>query len=234
MRIAILIHLFAALLAFDAEAHVKSVTPRQDELLLIKTALGIATIVQTPLPIQSAIIGDQSGFKVEYLDRAVTIKPLRYGAKTNLYLMTEKKRFNLRLVTLTQDQSDYVVYIKDEKVNADVRWKPFEKEVFGNGVRLKISRVGQSPQGSLLVEGKLSSETPLSVKPENFWILQNDRPKIIDSLFISSLTVKPKEPVSIGISISKADLVRNQPLMLQLKITRTLSIQFPEGLVWKN
>lgn len=234
MRIAILIHLFAALLAFDADAHVKSVTPRQDELLLIKTALGIATIVQTPLPIQSAIIGDQSGFKVEYLDRAVTIKPLRYGAKTNLYLMTEKKRFNLRLVTLTQDQSDYVVYIKDEKANADVSWKPFEKEVFSGGARLKINRVGQSPHGYLLIEARLSSETPISVKPEDFWILQNGHSKIIDSLFISSLTITPKKPASIGISISKADLVRNRPIALQLKITKTLSIQFPEGLVWKN
>ena len=234
MRIAILIHLFAALLAFDADAHVKSVVPKPDELLLVKTALGIATIIQTPLPIQSAIIGDQSGFKVEYIDRAVTIKPLRYGAKTNLYLMTEKKRFNIRLVTLTQDQSDYVVYIKDEKANADVRWKPFEKEVMANGVRLKINRVGQSAQGYLLVEGRLSSETPLNVKSENFWILQNERSKIIDSLFISNLNVTPKQPASIGISISKADLVTNQPFVLQLRLTKTLSIQFPGGLVWKN
>lgn len=234
MRIVFLIHLFAALLAFDVQAHVKSVTPRQDELLLIKTALGIATIVQTPLPIQSAIIGDQSGFKVEYLDRAVTIKPLRYGAKTNLYLVTEKKRFNLRLVTLTQDQSDYVVYIKDQKANADVRWKPFEKDVSVDGVRLKINRVGQSPQGYLLVEAKLSSEKPLSVKPENLWILQNDRSKIIDSLFISSLTIKPRDSASIGISVSKADLVRNRPIALQIRVSKTLSIQIPEGFIWKN
>lgn len=234
MRIAILIHLFAALLAFDADAHVKSVVPKPDELLLVKTALGIATIIQTPLPIQSAIIGDQSGFKVEYLDRAVTIKPLRPGAKTNLYLMTEKRRFNIRLVTLTQDQSDYVIYIKDGKEIADVRWKSFEKEVTANGVRLKINRIGQSAQGYLLVEAKLSSDTPYSVKPENFWILQNDKPKIIDSLFISDLNLTPKQPASIGISISKADLIPNQAFVLQLKISKTLSVQFPGGLVWKN
>ena len=233
MRIAILIHLFAALLAFDARAHVKSVTPKADELLLIKTALGIATIVQTPLPIQSAIIGDQSGFKVEYLDRAVTIKPLRAGAKTNLYLLTEKKRFNLRLLTLTQDQSDYVVYIKDEKPESNVQWKVFVKEAATDGVRLKINRVGISSQGFLLIEAKLSSETPIKIKPESFWVLQGERSKIIDSLFLSQLELTPKQPAAIGMSISKSDLDPKKPLVLQLRLSKTLSIQIPEGLVWK-
>jgi hypothetical protein len=234
MRMAILIHLFAALLAFDASAHVKSVTPKPDELLLIKTALGIATIVQTPLPIQSAIIGDQSGFKVEYLDRAVTIKPLRAGAKTNLYLLTEKKRFNLRLLTLTQDQSDYVVYIKDEQGAANVQWRVINKEAISDGIRLKVLRVGISPQGFILVDGNLSSDRNISLKPENFWILQRESSKVIDSLYLSSLEITIKQSVPFGISVSKSDLDQKQSLTLQLRLSKTLSIQIPEGIAWKQ
>ena len=68
-----------------AFAHIHTVKMKPDQILLVKTALGIATIVETPESIQSAIIGDQSGFKIEYLDRAVTIKPLRASARSNLY-----------------------------------------------------------------------------------------------------------------------------------------------------
>src|SRR6185437_1616257 len=84
---------------FAANAHVRSVYPRLDEIIVVRAAIGIATIIQVPQAIQSAIIGDQSGFKVEYLYDAVTIKPLRYGVKTNLYLVTQNHRYNLRLLT---------------------------------------------------------------------------------------------------------------------------------------
>src|SRR5580704_8633889 len=87
---------FLPILAF---AHIHSVKMKPDQILLVKTALGIATIIETPETVQSAIIGDQSAFKVEYLDRAVTIKPLRAGAKTNLYLQTANRRYDLRLET---------------------------------------------------------------------------------------------------------------------------------------
>lgn len=232
MRTAILIHLFAALLACHSEAHMRSVVPKSDELLLVKTALGIATIVQTPQAIQSAIIGDQSGFKVEYIDKAITIKPLRSGVKTNLYLMTEKARFNLRLVTLNQDQADYVVYIKEPSAKLNTKWRDFNKEVISDGLRLKINRIGQTSQGFLLIDGKFQSDYPMGIKPEDFWILQNDKPRTIDGLFLSSLSVKPKQSVSIGISISKTDLVPKAAITLRFRIYKSLSIQIPEGLVW--
>ena len=89
------IHLLALLLASSSFANVKTVTPKTDEILEIKTALGIATIIQVPDSVQQAIVGDQSAYRIEYVDKAVTIKPLRYGAKTNLYLFTQKRRYKI-------------------------------------------------------------------------------------------------------------------------------------------
>lgn len=100
-------------------SNVKKIEVKVDELTTIHTAVGIATIIQLPEPIQGVIIGDQGAFKIEYLDKAITIKPLRFGAKTNLYINTPTRRFNVRLVTQNQDSSDYVVYLspKDQKKN---------------------------------------------------------------------------------------------------------------------
>ena len=151
---------FRALLLLPtiAIAHVKSITPRPDELLQVKTAIGIATIVQVPDTIQSAIIGDQSGFKVEYIDKAVTIKPLRPGARTNLYLITSKQRFNLTLVASRQDQADYVIYIKNKQILVQVKWQNFARDTKSDTIVLKITRVGVSSEGFILLEGNISSD----------------------------------------------------------------------------
>lgn len=233
MRIAFLIHLFAFFLALNAEASVRTVALKNDELLTVKAALGIATIVQVPAAIQSAIIGDQSGFKVEYLDRAVTIKPLRYGAKTNLYLITESRRFNLRLVTLSQDVADYVVYVREPGVAAPSAWRPLSLSKTGKKVTLRLSQISMSPQGFLLIEGRLTTKTRFQVKPEHIWIKQGKDSKTIQHLYLSDKAATKGRPVLIGLSINRTDLREKAALIFELRGQETLAITISEAVVWR-
>ena len=219
-------------LPVTAFGHVKSITPHLDELLQVKTAIGIATIIQVPEPITSAIIGDQSAFKVEYIDKAVTIKPLRPGARTNLYLITSKERFNLTLVPSRQDLADYVVYIKDKHVVPRVKWQDFVRVTKSEKFSLKITRIGISSDGFILVDGVISSSLNQTIRPEDFWIYQGKESKTINSLFISSRSVKKDKPVVLGLSFSKADINKKLPVTITLKGEESISIQIPDT-IWK-
>lgn len=223
---------FLSLLVAVAHGHVKSTYPKVDELLSVKTAIGIATIVQVPEPIQSAIIGDQSGFKVEYLDRAVTIKPLRFGAKTNLYLVTEKRRYNLTLVPSNQDQADYVVYIKEKYVTPSVKWRDFVREAKTENVSIKIDRVGISSDGAVLLDGMVSSKATEYIKPQNVWLYQGTTSRVINSLFLSDRKVTRDRPVRVALSVLKSEFDMKIPLILTLKNEKPLSVELPESL-WK-
>lgn len=233
MRAILLVHLFALLLALPATASVRSVVLKGDELLTVKTALGIATIVQVPTPIQSAIIGDQSGFRIEYLDRAVTIKPLRYGAKTNLYLLTEPRRFNLRLVTLSQDVADYVVYVREPGAAAPPVWRPLALSKTGKEATLLLSRISMTPQGFLLIEGRFTSKTRFPVKPEQIWVKQGKDSRTIQHLYLSDTAATKDRPVLLGLSINRTDLKEKSAITVELRGQETLSITISEAAVWR-
>lgn len=204
-----------------------------DGILNINTALGIATIIQLPETIQSIIIGDQSGFKVEYLDKAVTIKPLRWGAKTNLYLVTEKRRYNLRLQTLRQETADFIVYVQAPKDEVQVIWKSYDKKVQTDNYTFELTRIGKSKVGFFILDGKIKSNENHSLKPEQFWILQNKESKVINGLYLSSLKVTPKYPLEFGISLAATDLDSKLPVTLELRTEPPLVIEIPVERLWK-
>lgn len=220
---------------WTASAHVRNVMAAADDILTIRAALGIATIIQIPETIQSAIIGDSSGFKVEYLDKAVTIKPLRWGVKTNLYLNTEKRRYNLRLITLSQDVADYVVYVKHPEAKPTSRWAPVSRFAEGNGLRFSVARVGFSNHGFILLDAKLttSSGESLILKPEEFWITQNGSSTVINGLFLSDLKLSKSKPVLVGISLAKSDLAEKKPITIEIRGKQKLSLTLPQGALWK-
>lgn len=222
------------LMSVPADAHVRNIVANGDNILNVRTALGIATIIQLPETIQSAIIGDGSGFKVEYIDRAVTIKPLRFGAKTNLYLVTEKHRYNLRLVTQSQDLADYVVYVRSPEITGAIRWRKFNRFGESGSMRLSVNRIARSDGGFVLIDAKLSSKSSetTTIMPENFWIVQGNTSRTINGLFISSLGLSKSNPVSIGISLAKSDLVENKPIVIELRMKHKISVSIPGTNLW--
>lgn len=236
MRSAIIAFFILNLSALNATAQIRKVAVKEDGILTVKTALGIATIIQLPETIQSAIIGDQSGFKIEYLDRAVTIKPLRWAAKTNLYLVTEKRRYNIRLQALSQDIADYIVYVRSPDVSTPTtKWIGVRKSSVENELRLTIERVGRTHGGFLLIDAVLNStgSLPISVKPTEIWIKQNGSTRIINSLFLSALKFDKKIPLRIGISLAKSDLISGKPLVLEIHGKKTISVSISESALWR-
>ncbi|MBN8542390.1 MAG: TrbG/VirB9 family P-type conjugative transfer protein [Deltaproteobacteria bacterium] len=222
------------LMSSPVNAHVRNITANGDNILNVRTALGIATIIQLPETIQSAIIGDGSGFKVEYLDRAVTIKPLRFGVKTNLYLVTEKRRYNLRLVTQAQDLADYVVYVRNPDIKDAVRWRKFNQFGEADNIRLTVNRIAVSDGGFVLIDAKISSNSneTKALKPEDFWIVQGNTSRTVNGLFVSGLGVSKSNPISVGISLAKSELVATKPIVIELRMKHKISVSISEANLW--
>lgn len=222
------------LLPIFAFAHIHSVKMKPDQILVVKTAIGIATIIETPESIQSAIIGDQSGFKVEYLDHAVTIKPLRAGARTNLYLQTANRRYDLRLEASRQDTADYIVYLKANDAHGPILWKDFSQNVAGNSLTLKCLRVAQLPHGFLLLDLRLNSKDKEKLLPENVWLRQGKDTKVINGLFLSTLEMSKDHPVMIGLTLLKSDLVKGRAVQIAVKGGyETIKMELPAEVLWK-
>lgn len=214
-------------------AHIRSVPLASNQILNINTALGIATIIQLQETIQSVIIGDQSGFKVEPLDKAITIKPLRWGAKTNLYLVTEKQRYNLKLHTDKQEIADFIVYIQMAKDESNILWRTFEKKVQVNSLTFELLKIGKSKSGFILLSGRIRSKESQTIKPEQFWIYQGNQSKVINGLYLSSTSVTLKYPIEFGISLALSDLEEKKPIILELKSNPNLTLAIPADVLWK-
>lgn len=232
MRIALVIHATALLLASISFANVKSFTPKSDEIIGISAGLGIATIVHVPDTIQSAIIGDQTAYRIEYVDHAVTIKPLRYGAKTNLYLFTKEQRFNLRLEVVPQNQAYYIVYIKKTMPGTSVKWVPHGKVVSGNGLQLKLSKIGFTNDGFILLDLSVKTNSALKVAPSDFWMTQGSESKVIQSLFLSKTELKGGQSAFVGMALKKADF-SSRDLAVELRLgQKPVILNIPRQVLW--
>lgn len=232
MRVALLVHAAALFLASVSFANIKNMTPKNDDIIEIKTALGIATIIQIPDSVQSAVMGDQSAYRIEYVDQAVTIKPLRGGARTNLYLFTKERRYNLRLTVVPQNLAYYIVYIKKQDVGVGTRWVLNGKVASGDNFIFKLLRTGKTQDGFFLLDIEMKSKKSQRLDPGDFWIWQGRESKPMQSLFISRTELKKDQLVFLGISIRRAEL-KNQPLILELKTSpKPLRIEVPKEVLW--
>lgn len=235
--IILFIHIVALLLSTISFARIKTIAPKTDEIILVKTSLAIATIIQFPdsTSVQFPIIGDQSAFRIETIDKGITIKPLRYGAKTNLYLFTDKKRYNFRLATENQDQADYIIYIKSSDEAEPLHWKTIEKSVSNKELKLSLHNLTLTTDYKLLLDLSIRVvDRDVKLLPESFWIYQDKESKVIHSLFLSDKTASQKKPVQLGIAISKNDLKENKALVVTLKSKNSnLNLEIPKEVLWK-
>ena len=228
--------LLAFSLSTPALARVRKIEVTQDQIVTVRTALGIATIIQVPDRPNSIVVGDQAAFKVEYLDQAITIKPLRGGAKSNLYVYTDYRRFNVQLITGAEAIADYVVYLDNPKSKPDVssfRWIPMPRSLSSEGVRLSMKRVARTHDGMLLLEFSLASSKEENVDPKWFWLVQAGATRPIQNLFLSSLTIGPGGPVSGTLQILQSDVDETAPLRIELRRKKPVFLTIPKVAAWK-
>ncbi len=219
-------------------AHVRRLVVKKDQIVSVRTALGIATLIQVPDRPTSAIIGDLEAFKLEYLDQGVTIKPLHFGAKTNLYIYTDSQRFNIHLVPAPKEIADYIVYLKNAgslpppKLASKIKWRSFGKSDTKDGLTLKVKRLGSTGSGFWLLDFELQSVKKTQIKPEWFWVTQGQGHRPIHSLYLSGVESQPGHPVNGTITLREFDLARRLPLQLEVRAKKKLIVTLPEVTRW--
>lgn len=219
-----------------AEGRVRKVEVQQDQIVVVRTALGIATLIQVPDRPSSLVLGDQGGFKVEYLDQAITIKPLHGAAKSNLYIYTDYQRFNVQLVTGSEGLADYVVYLnlpKEKAVKLVTTWSPLHREIKNDELKFRTNRLGRSSDGTLRVEFSLESTKKGNVLPEWIWLTQGGVSRPIHRLLFTQLELNAGERVSGEMILLRSDLDVSEPMQIELRRKTTSILKIPKVSAWK-
>lgn len=216
-------------------AKVRTVEVASDQVVTVRTSLGIATIIQVPDRPNSVVVGDQDSFKVEYLDQAITIKPLTMGARSNLYVYTDWKRYNVELVSGPQSQADYVVYLASPQTKKSsenpIQWRKFRNSLKNENIFLQVVRIGRFRKDLLLVEFTLSTSSTVKISPEWFWATQNGGSIPIQNLVFSGLDVSPKKTVK-GLLQIKFQELSDGPLRLEVRRKKLSFLTLPGKYLW--
>jgi len=226
----------------DATQRVRRVPVQGDQIVTVKTSLGIATIIQVPDRPNSVVVGDQDSFKIEYLDQAITIKPLSSGAKSNLYIYTDWRRFNVALISGNETTADYVVYLDrprekpQAKLNneSNIKWINLKNSIKNGTISLNIKRVGQTKAGILVIEFFVTSNQKEVFKPDWLWITQSGETRPIHNLFISTLELIPQRSISGILQMREIDLNTNDPIRVELRRNKTSYLTIPKVTSWKR
>ncbi len=219
-----------------ADTRVRKIELQRDQIVTVKTAVGIATIIQVPERPNSIVVGDQAGFKVEYLDQAITIKPLHGGARSNLYIYTDYRRFNVQLVTTGESLADYVVYLENpkEKIKSSpIAWMKYRNHLKVDRLTLETKRLAKTKDGVLLIEFEVSSAIKEKFKPEWIWLTQSGVTRPIHSLVISSQELGPQRPVQGMMQILGSDASETEPMRIELRRKKSSYLTLPKVNAWK-
>ena len=238
MRIIFLFFSFLLPTLSFSQGQVRTVNVVNDQIVAVHTRVGMATLIQLPDRPSSVVIGDQSSFKLEYLDKALTVKPLYPGAKTNLYVYTDFYRFNIELTSASSSKScDYVVYLKRNAAPSQsgplVKWKSFQKSVKAKSVTAQINRVGSAPDGTVWLEFKITSNDPKEFPPEWVWLTENGKVRPIHALYLSGTKSSRLSPITGVITLRKADFSGSHDVHIEIRDAEKIAIQIPKAVLWK-
>lgn len=235
-RIALAILMFFFVPSTWANTRVRTVEVKKDQIVTVRSALGVATIIQVPDRPNSLVVGDQNAFKVEYLDQAITIKPLHGNARSNLYIYTDYRRFNVQLVTTNESLADYVVYLENpqEKVKSSaIGWQNYRNHLKNESLILETKRLAKTADGVLLIEFEVRSETREKFRPDWLWITQEGKTRPIHNLALSAQELNPGRPVKGLIQVLRADVSTAESLRVELRRKKTSYLTIPKGVVWR-
>lgn len=92
--------------------------PREDDVLLINTAVGYSTVLEFPQKPAMVTTGDSSLLQIEVPKNSsnVLIKALRGEGETNLFVFTPSQRFNYKVIVGSPQDADYVVDVQKESL----------------------------------------------------------------------------------------------------------------------
>ena len=220
-----------------ANTKVRRVIVIGDQIVTVRTALGIATIIQVPDRPNSVVVGDQDAFKVEYLDQAVTIKPLQPRAKTNIYIYTDWKRYNVELVSGVEEMSDYVVYLENEKekntITDTANWIEYKNSLKNDDIFLETKRLAKLKNGLLLIEFTIRSEKKQIFNPEWIWLTQGGKTRPIHNLMLSSLELNPNQQVQGVLQVLGSDIESKNAFKIEIRRKKISYLKIKKVDSWK-
>ena len=188
-----LLALFLSINSFGAQ--VRELQMKPTDVGVIHTAIGYSTVIQTPTKPLNVVLGDQASFRIEYINDSVTIKPLRPGKRSNLFIFTDKDRFNITLVSGPTPTVDYVVRIRRifENPRATVIInKVSEKQ----GVVLTLLRSLRTDTSSF-IDFQITNHSKVRkiLKTEDFRFQMANVVVPIKGLFLESVTLEPNQTI---------------------------------------
>ncbi|RYZ81151.1 MAG: hypothetical protein EOP06_24015, partial [Proteobacteria bacterium] len=159
----------------------------------VLTAPGIATIIETVDTPTSVVLGNKRLFKIEFLERAITVRPMRPGASTNLYLFTGNDRFIIDLRSGSRDLSDYSVKLRRlsnaQPDISDKKWTPIGRTIKNGELSYKLERARRGGLNVFYIEFEITALTKCAVSPQSIWVTQEGKTRAINALFISHLSL---------------------------------------------
>mgnify|MGYP000019279700 CR=1 FL=1 len=227
-----------ALLGVEALAQnrVRTVEVVGDQIVPVRTAVGIATIIQVPDTPSSVVLGDLSAFKVEYLDSAITVKPLKASAASNLYIHTDWKRYTLSLSTGPKNSADYIVYLKPKemakpKESGGITWQPYQRMVQSQNLKIDIVRVGHSADGFGFIEFKLAALQSQKIDPGIFWLTQSGKTKSVHGLYLAK-AILTSGTSTTGLITMRLSEFERAPVILEIREKKTVRIAVSKEVLW--
>lgn len=243
LRLLLLVITFT-MVSVNAKDRVRKLEVKLDQISKINTSVGIATIIQVPDRPNKVVLGNQDLFKIEYLDQAITIKPLSRQAKSNLYIYTDYRRFNVELISGDQSLADYVVYLEDEKpkfislkkndVVEKIKWKKFFKTLKNESLHLETRRLGFNSNGVIFLQFTINSKKEVEFKPEWIWITQNGVTVAIHNLFLSNLKIAKGKSINAVLQLKVSEVNPDLPIRLEMRKERTSYLTIQKIASWKR
>lgn len=215
----------------------RKIETTNDEVSEVKTALGIATKVILPEnPNLPPIIGDMGAFRVELIDKGYAIKPLRYGAKTNLFISTDSRSYSVKLLIVNQDAADYIVYLVPKEIRTpnQIVWRNFKRKVKSETFTIETKRIGKSKDGFVVLEFTLTSKIKNFIEPEWFWLKQGKESKSIHSLIFSSREIDSDKPITAALTLDRRDLSSELAASIEIKYREGLRLEIPREFLWRK
>lgn len=218
----------------DESRRVRKLYLKRDDIATVHTAVGIATLIQVPDRPTSVVIGDTNAFKVEYLESAITIKPLGHSVKSNLYIYTEGRRYSVSLVTAPQTSADYIVYLEPEVKPIEKpkeRWRTFILSRISKELGIHVTRLGVAGD-LLLAELSIGAKKDLVFKPEWVWLTQNGKTVPIQSLNLSDLKISGGQPFQLIVSFKRVDVQGVGHPLIEIRASEKITLKLPEVKSW--
>jgi hypothetical protein len=202
---------------------------------------GFSTLIKFDSHPQPGLIGDQDGFKVEYLKNMVAIKPLVSRGKTNLFLFTKEGQFNFQLLAGV-GRHDNIVYaqirtsplptakIAKPVLVDDLLTRKIGRTVAIGSVRLTLLTASTPISRSTLVlkfEVSTSANGNLAVGRENLFVFQGKKSIPLDNLFVESGRAKDRKFSSVLLLLRMDQIDPKTPLRLELKTKTGKPLSMP-------